>query len=93
MLVVLAADNTRSSSTVLKAEFNTIHEKCMESTDYCMKRVSTPMPTIVRAATAVEANLNEIAWEMISKRKPELSTHEGRAPRKSMHPDEMKKVD
>ena len=68
MLVVLAADNkTRSSSTMLKAKFNSIHEKCMETTDYCMKRVSAPMPTIVPAATAVEANLNEIAREMISK--------------------------
>jgi hypothetical protein len=91
MLVVLAAD--RSSSTMLKAKFNTIHEKCMETTDYCMKRVSTPMPTIVRAATAVEANLNKIGREMISEMNPRLSTHKGGPPRKSMHPDEMKKVD
>jgi hypothetical protein len=93
MLVVLAADKTRSSSTMLKANFNTIHEKCMESTDYCMKRVPTPMPTIVRAATAVEANLNDTAREMISKVKPKLSTHKGPPPRKSMRPEEMKKVD
>jgi len=78
---------------VLKAKFNTIHKKCMESTDYCMKRVSTPMPTIVRVATAVEANLNKIARDMIIKMKPQLSTHKGGPPRKSMHPDEMKKVD
>lgn len=94
MLVVLAADNkTRSPSTILKAEFNAIHEKCMKTADYCMKRVPTPMPTIVRAATAVEADLNDIAREMIHKMKPELSTHKGPQPRKSMHPDEMKKVD
>jgi hypothetical protein len=94
MLVVLAADNkTRSSSTMLKAKFNNIHEKCMETTDYCMRRVPTPMPTIVRAATAVEANLNDIAREMISKMKPKLSTHKGPLPRKSMHPNEMNEVD
>ena len=94
MLVVLAADNkTRSSSTMLKAKLNAIHEKCMETTDYCMKRVPTQIPTIIRAATAVEANLNEVAREMISKTKPKLSTHKESSPRKSMHPDEMKNVD
>jgi hypothetical protein len=51
------------------------------------------MPTIVRAATAVEANLNKIGREMISEMNPRLSTHKGGPPRKSMHPDEMKKVD
>jgi hypothetical protein len=88
MLVVLAAD--RSSSIVLKDKLNTIYKKCMETTDYCIKRVST---TIVRVTTAVEANLNENAREIISKRKPKLSIHEGRAPRKSLHPNEMKEAD
>jgi hypothetical protein len=93
MLVVLAAGKTRSSSTMLKAKFNTIHNKCMERTDYCMKRVSTPTPTIGRTATAVEANLNETAREMISKNKPKLSTHKGELPRKSLRRDEMERVD
>jgi hypothetical protein len=92
MLVVLSADKTRSTAAKLKGKFNDIHKNC-ETTDYCMKRVPVPsIPSIVRVATAVEANLNENARQMISENRPRLSTHEGKTPRKSMPSDEMKKM-
>jgi hypothetical protein len=87
--LVLSADKTRSTAAKLKGKFNDIHKNC-ETTHYCMKRV--PVPSIVRVATAVEANLNENARQMISDNRPRLSTHEGEAPRKSMPSDEMKKM-
>ncbi|KAI0127539.1 kinase-like domain-containing protein [Xylariales sp. AK1849] len=92
MLVVLSQDRTRSTSRELRREFRTIFSKCMSDSDldYSMKGV--PEYRLFRAATAVEARLNQTGRNAIDENQPALPLHVEK-PRKSMSPEQFKNLD
>lgn len=93
MLVVLSQSRTRSSSKDLRKEFQTIYEQCLDDEEYCLKGV--PQPRLFRAATAVEVPLNKTARTTIEDYGIVLPPHgtNERAPRKSMLPAQLEKLD
>lgn len=100
MLIVLSNDRKRSRSGKLKAEFDRIYSSCTDESDrnYCLKGIPRPMPRFFRAATVVEADLNDIAKMTLSERSPApgLPTHDptrdGKV-RKAMRPEDMENMD
>ncbi len=97
MIVVLSKSRTRASSDKLRAEFENLHSLCMDdsNTDYCLKGAPRPLPPS-RAATAVEANLTEIAKLTIAELQPDLPSHDpsldGKI-RKAMRSEQLENID
>lgn len=97
MLIVLSKDRKRALSGELRKKFEDIHSRCMnDRRNYCLEGVPKPMPSITRAATVVEAPLNEVAKLAISEHNPDLPTFDPareKEMRKSMRPAELENMD
>ena len=91
MVVVLADDQQRSQSGKLRASLDEIHQKCLNSEDYCLKGDPFPLPLVPRTATAVVAHLNQNAQDEIARRHLQLPTYEGRI-RQSVRTDQLEEV-
>lgn len=98
MLIVLSKDRKRALSGELRKKFEDIHSKCMNDRRgiYGLDGMPKHMPSITRAATVVEAHLNEVAKLAISEHNPDLPTFDPareREMRKSMRPAELENMD
>jgi hypothetical protein len=98
MLIVLSKDKKRSLSGKLRAQFDEIHSRCMDESDkdYCLKRF--PFRRVFKAATAVDATLNDNAKMTKAGRPvtPGLPTHDPTRDgeiRESMREEDLKNMD